>query len=136
MDDPRFQQFFANPQLPQQCRYEAIRAVVFDGQSLQTVATRFGLAYGTLRNLVSQFRAGIRQGRTPPFSLPFRAAGPRANHRNLAPNNPPLPIADCSLSNAIDPFARASPDYSCSCLSSLNSASIAWCATPAIPARA
>jgi hypothetical protein len=73
MDDPRFQQFFLNPDLPQQRRYEAIRAVVIEEQSLQAVAQRFGFAYGTLRNLVGQFRASIRQEQTPPFLLLLHA---------------------------------------------------------------
>jgi hypothetical protein len=38
MDDPRFQQFFGDPQLTAQRRYEAIRAVILDGQPLQATA--------------------------------------------------------------------------------------------------
>ena len=61
MDDPRCQQFFVEPQLTPQRHYEAIRAVVIEGQPLQDVAARFGFAYGTLRNVVAQFHACIRQ---------------------------------------------------------------------------
>jgi hypothetical protein len=32
MDDPRWQQFFVDPQLTQQRRYEAIRAVIMEGE--------------------------------------------------------------------------------------------------------
>ena len=50
MDDPRFQQFFVDPQHTPQRRYEAIRAVLLEGQPLQGAAARFGFAYGTLTN--------------------------------------------------------------------------------------
>ena len=136
MDDPRFQQFFAEPQSSQQRRYEAIRAVVIEEQPLQTVAERFGFAHGTLRNLVAQFRASIRQGRTPPFSSRPRADGPPANHRILGPINQRSPIAACSLSRVLGRSARASPGFTCFCRCSPNSALIAWCATQPIPARA
>ena len=75
MDDPRWQQFFSDPQAAPQRRYEAIRAVTIDQQPMAEVAERFGFTCGTVRNLVSQFRACIRQGRTPPFSPPRRADG-------------------------------------------------------------
>ena len=136
MDDPRFQQFFGDPQQTPQRRYEAIRAVILEGQPLPAAATRFGFAYGTLRNLVAQFRACIRQGRTPPFSLRPRAAGPPMNQRNRAPINRLSPIAGCSLSIESVRSAHVPPGSSCSCRCSPSSASITSCATPAIPARA
>jgi len=134
MDDPRLQQFFADPQLPQQRRYEAIRAAVSEGQPLQAVAARFGFAYGTLRNLVAQFRACIRQGRTPPFSLRSRADDPATPSR--APINQPSPTVGCSPWTDCAPCARASPGSSCSCLCSLNLASNASSGKRAIPAHA
>src|SRR6266849_1715520 len=115
MDDPRFQQFFVNPQQTLHRRYEAIRAVVIEGQALPAVAARFGFAYGTLRNLVAQFRACIRQGRTPPFSLRSRADGLLAIHRRLAPISQRSPTADCWRWIEIAPCARAWPGSSCSC---------------------
>ena len=136
MDDPRFQQFFADPQSSQQRRYEAIRAVVIEEQPLQAVAEHFGFAYGTLRNLVAQFRACIRQGQTPPFSPRSRAGGPPANHRSLVPISQRPPTADCWRWIDRTPSARALPGSSCFCLCSPTSAWIAWCATQAIPVRA
>jgi hypothetical protein len=136
MDDPRFQQFFVDPQPTPQRRYEAIRAVILEGQPLPVAAARFGFAYGTLRNLVAQFRACIRLGRTPPFSLRCHAGGPPTKQRNRAPTDLPSPIAGCSLSTAIARSARASPGSSCFCPYSLSSAWIAWFATQDIPARA
>ena len=136
MDDQRFQQFFAEPQPPQQRRYEAIRAVVVDGLPPRAVATRFGFAYGTLRNLIAQFRTSIRQGRTPPFSLWFRAGDLRPTTPRQVPIGPPAPIADCSPWTACNPSVPAWPDSFCFCLCSPNSASIASSAQPATPAHA
>ena len=136
MDDPRFQQFFVVPQQTPQRRYEAIRAVILEDQPLPVAAARFGFAYGTLRNLIAQFRACIRQGRTPPFSLRFHADDPPTNQRNRAPIDLPSPIAGCSLSTASARSTRALPASSCFYPCSPSSVWIAWFATQAIPARA
>jgi hypothetical protein len=136
MDDPRWQQFFADPQSTLQRRYEAIRAVTMDQQPMAEVAERFGFSYGTVRNLVSQFRACIRQGRMPPFLLPHRADDPSAPPPSRARFNPPAPMPGCCHAIVISPCARVWPDSSCFCLCSLNSASIASYAPPAIQARA
>lgn len=134
MDDPRLQQFFVDPQLTQQRHYEAIRAVLIDGQSAQTVAPRFGFTYGTLRNFLAQFRACIRQGRTPPFSPMLRADGPPPVVPSRAPIGPPAPIADCSPWTNLVRCARAWPDSFCFCPCSRNSASIVSFVKPPIPA--
>ena len=107
MDDPRFQQFFVDPQLAQQRHYESIRAVVVDGQPPQAVAARFGLAYGSLRNLLAQFRACIRQGRTPPFSPALHADGPPPATPSLTLSAPPSPTADSSPWTDLVPSVRA-----------------------------
>src|ERR1700722_16681445 len=100
MDDPRWQQFFGDPPSMPQRRYEAIRAVTMDQQPMAEVAERFGFTYGTVRNLVSQFRACIRQGRTPPFSPPRRADDPPVPPPNRARINPPAPMPACWCSIA------------------------------------
>lgn len=135
MDDPRWQQFFVDPQLTQQRRYEAIRAVIMEGEPAQDVAARFGFKHGTLRNLIAQFRACIRHGRTPPFSPLLRADGPPPVTPNRTFIAPPLPTADCLPRTRLVPSARASPDSFCSCPCSLNLASIASFAKRAIPAH-
>lgn len=71
MDDSLSRQFFLDPQAPLQRRYEAFRAVVVERQPLTEVARRFGYAYGTLRNLVTQFRGQCQAENVPPF-LPRR----------------------------------------------------------------
>jgi hypothetical protein len=136
MDDPRWQQFFRDPQSTQQRRYEVIRAVILDQQPMAEVATRFGVTYGTVRNFVSQFRACLSQGRMPPFSPRRRAADPPAPSPNHARFNPPAPMHACCHAVATSPSARAWPDSFCSCLCSLSSASSASFVRPAIPVRA
>ncbi len=76
MDDSLGRQFFLDPQAPLQRRYEAIRAVVVERQPLTEVAQRFGYAYGTLRNLVTQFHGQCRAEQVPPF-LPRRRVDDR-----------------------------------------------------------
>ena len=134
MDDPRFQQFFCEPHSTQQRRYEAIRAVVVEGQPPQAVAARFGFAYGTLRNLVAQFHADIRQGQTPPFSPASRADAPRPARPTAT--NPRPPTAGCSPCNNPDASARVWPDSSCSFPCSRGSVSTASSTKRATPARA
>lgn len=136
MDDPRWQQFFGDPQSTQQRRYEVIRAVILDQHPMAEVAKRFGVTYGTVRNFVSQFRACLSQGRTPPFSLRRRAGDPPALPPNRAHINPPAPMRACCHVIATSPSARVWPGSSCSCLCSRSSASIASFVRPAIPVRA
>ena len=97
MDDNLSRQFFLDPQTPGQRRYEALRAVVVERQPLTEVARRFGFAYGTLRNLVSQFHGQCRGGQVPPF-LPRRHGDDGAATTARPKRDPKLPtspIADC-----------------------------------------
>jgi hypothetical protein len=55
MDDTA-QQFFAQPTQTYHRRYEALRAVFVDGRSQKEVAEQFGYTYGTIRQLVFEFR--------------------------------------------------------------------------------
>lgn len=134
MDDPRL--FFANPQSTQHLRYEIVRTVLFEQQPMADVATRFGVTYGTVRNLVSQFRACLSQGRTPPFSLPRRAADPPAPPPRRARCNPPAPMPGCCHAIARSTSPRAWPGFFCSCLCLRNSTSDASCVKLAILVRA
>ena len=70
MDDTCFNDFFAHPSSALHRRFEALRAVFLDHRPLAEIARRFGYRYGTLRNLVSQFRAQCRADRPPLFSCP------------------------------------------------------------------
>ena len=70
MQDSLYRRFFLEPHQPLHRRYEALRAVLVDGQPQVEVAKRFGYTYNTLRRLVSDFRAQCRTGQVPPFSCP------------------------------------------------------------------
>jgi hypothetical protein len=95
MDNTRCRSFFAHPTQTLQRRYEALRAVFLDERPLNEVAQRFGYRYGTLRNLVAEFRAQSRAGQSPPFSPRRRMADPDprgAITRPLGPNPPRSPM--------------------------------------------
>jgi hypothetical protein len=68
MDESRCQDFFLRPNQTFHRRYEALRAFFLDRQPLAEVAQAYGYRYGTLRNLVAEFRARCHEGQVPPFS--------------------------------------------------------------------
>jgi DNA-directed RNA polymerase specialized sigma24 family protein len=61
MDDTSCREFFSQPTNPYHRRYEALRAVFVEGRSLKEVAEQFGLAYGSLRQMLYEFRQHCRQ---------------------------------------------------------------------------
>jgi len=73
MDGDRYDQFFLQPQDPWQRRYEALRAVFVEGQSMAEVAQRLDVAHGTVRNWASEFRNQQDQGQASPFFAPRMA---------------------------------------------------------------
>jgi len=73
MDDTACQNFFLQPAQMLHRQYEALRAVFVAHQPSPEVARQFGYRYGSLRNLVTDFRAQCQAGQAPPFS-PRRAA--------------------------------------------------------------
>lgn len=86
-DDPR-RRFFLQPHDPTQRRYEAIRAVVIEGLPIQQAAERFGFAYGTLRNLLSQFSRQT-QDEAPPAPPPFSPRRDAAGRQQSGPATNP-----------------------------------------------
>lgn len=56
MDDTARQTFFTQPMQTYHRRYEALRAVFVDGRSQKDVAAEFGFTYGSMRQLVFDFR--------------------------------------------------------------------------------
>jgi hypothetical protein len=78
MDDTACQNFFLQPTQTLHRQYEALRAVFVAHQPLPQVARQFGYGYGSLRNLVTDFRAQCRAGQAPPFSPRPVADGPAA----------------------------------------------------------
>ena len=68
MDRTPYREFFSRPTHPHHRRYEALRAVFLDGRSQKEVADHFGYRYGTLRQLVHEFRRhGLDGGEASPF---------------------------------------------------------------------
>jgi len=101
MDDIPCQDFFLHPTQVLHRQYEAVRAVFVEHRPLPQVAQQFGYSYGSLRNLVADFRARYRAGQAPPFSLirfvVARPAAARTRHR-VSRRCPPSPTAANSLS--------------------------------------
>ena len=56
MNRSDYTDYFLNPEQANHRRYEALRAVFVEEESLQDVAQRFGLTYGSIRNWTSDFR--------------------------------------------------------------------------------
>jgi transposase-like protein len=69
MEGLDYRAYFLQPSDVSQRRYEALRAVFVEQQSLKHVAGRFDVSYGTVRNWVSEFRRSCDAGQAPPFSL-------------------------------------------------------------------
>jgi hypothetical protein len=128
MDDTLCERFFLQPAPLLQRRYEALRAVFVDHRPMQEVAQQFGYRYGSLRNLVTEFRGQCRGGPAPPFSPRRPAAGPVAvtpPRSRFTPSHRQSPTADNSRSPRGATSAAASPASSCSCPCWHASASIA-----------
>jgi hypothetical protein len=76
MDDTLGRQFFAQPINPVHRRYEAVRAVIYDGRPQTEVAEHFGYQPSTLRQLVYEFRRFCRSEHPPDRSPFFRNPNP------------------------------------------------------------
>jgi hypothetical protein len=74
MDDTAYQQFFTQPTHTYQRRYEALRAIFVEGRSQKDVAEEFGFTYGTMRQLVFDFRQVCNDDDNPTESFFFETA--------------------------------------------------------------
>ena len=72
MDDTSIRRFFEQPTNPYHRQYEALRAVFLDGRRQKEVAEEFGYQYGTMRQLVYEFRKRCNSNDTSTESLRFR----------------------------------------------------------------
>ena len=70
MDDAACRAFFERPTQTYHRRYEALRAVFVDQRSQKDVAIAFGFTYGTMRQLVREFRRYRDDGQEQ-FESPF-----------------------------------------------------------------
>lgn len=62
-----YKSYFMQPAEAAQRRYEALRCVFVEEQSMKQVAQRYDLSYGTIRNWVSEFSRAQEAGQSPPF---------------------------------------------------------------------
>ena len=68
MNNVDYASYFLCPEETTQRRYEVLRAVFVDEESMQVVAERFGLNSGTVRNWVCEFCQTRDSGKAPLFS--------------------------------------------------------------------
>ena len=110
MDDTIAEGFFRQPVQILHRRYEALRAFFVEHRSLANIAREFRYSYGTLRNLVSQFRRQCQAGEVAPF-LPRHAADdhptPSPCHQPRALKHPPSPTAGNSAEPPVVKCTRA-----------------------------
>lgn len=100
MDDTCCQDFFARPSSTLHRRFEALRAVFLEHRPLTEVARQLGYRYGTLRNLVSQFRAQCQIGQPPPF-LPARPTDVPKGHDLITLQFNPIPKPRPTATNSL-----------------------------------
>lgn len=67
MNGGDYSSYFLCPEEESQRRYEVLRSVFVDEDSMQEAAEHFGIGYGTVRNWVSDFRRTVDAGQRPPF---------------------------------------------------------------------
>ncbi len=70
MDGTAYRKFFEQPTQTYHRRYEALRAVFVDQRSQKEVAEEFGFTYGSMRQLVFEFRQDCDRQHEPTES-PF-----------------------------------------------------------------
>ncbi|MBL8797286.1 MAG: hypothetical protein JNM56_25515 [Planctomycetia bacterium] len=137
MDDSLCLPFFRQPTQTLHRRYEALRAFFVDHRPLPEIATAFGYRYGTLRNLVTEFRAQCRADQVPPFS-PHPAGDGQSTtipaQRSLTCRRS---LTAGNWSGVRDNAgARASPESSSSCPCWPSSVSLTWSPKPVTPVPA
>src|SRR6266545_344006 len=89
-------ELFAHPAQPNQRRYEALRAYLYEGASLDQAAGRFGYTPATLNSLPPDLRAG-KLPRFPPAGKPGRNTAPKKNPADQASTSPATSGRDTRL---------------------------------------
>jgi len=95
MDDTAYRDFFTQPTQTYHRQYEALRAVFVDARKQKEVAEQFDFTYGTMRQLVFDFRQLV-DGQDKPSESPFfETLLPAATPPTIRVNRPrrSLPIA-------------------------------------------
>ncbi len=88
--------YFLRPQQTNHRRYEALRSVFVEEESMRDVASRFDVSYGTVRNWVSEFCRCQDTSNELPFFRTF-----------IEGDHPAFQIAKMSTSPS--PMSRHSP---------------------------
>ena len=84
MDRQGYMDYFVQPVEASHRRYETLRCVFVEGQPMKSVAQRFQVSYGTVRNWASEFCRMRDTGQSPPFFLHRRVDAPRSASRRPA----------------------------------------------------
>jgi len=138
MDDTAYREFFKQPTQTYHHRYEALRAVFVDQRSQKEVAEEFGFTYGSMRQLVFEFRQYCDTQDEPtesPFfemsmsDVPSRVTTTAPIHLYPIDANSFYRIANRCVSE------QERQACSCSCLCWLSWGSTSWCSRPAIRGR-
>jgi hypothetical protein len=111
-----------------------LRAYFVQQRPLREIATQFGYTYGTLRQVIHEFRSQCRAG-TPPLCSRPRSTDVRPDPQRLVPRRPKSPTDAACASNQDDGCGVESRASSCSCRCWPTSASINSSKWRAIPAR-
>jgi hypothetical protein len=109
MHDIPCHDFFLHPTQVLHRQYEAIRAVFVEHRPLPQVAQQFGYSYGSLHNLVADFRARCRAGQAPLFSPNRRAVAHTAPARIRSPVNPRQPPPRTAANSPSPPGVPCEP---------------------------
>jgi transposase len=88
MSEQAYKAFFLQPSDPMQQRYETLRSVFVEQQTMQQAAAQFGVHYGTVRKWASEFRYQRENQQPSPFFSNHNAAAPSLP-RKKAPSNMP-----------------------------------------------
>lgn len=87
MNATTYDQFFLQPTDTSHRRYEVLRAIFVDQQSISDVARQFALSYRTVANWTSEFRSQWDAGQIPPFFNSLAEVAPVARRTtHLRPN--------------------------------------------------
>jgi len=120
-----YQNYFVHPAEAAHRRYEALRSVFVEEQSMKEVAQRHDISYGTIRNWVSEFCRGQDGGQPPPFSPRHRVGVPRPTNSLLMTKirKSKSPMSRRCLWRPDGDWSRGTRASSCSCPCSHKSAS-------------
>ncbi len=94
MNGSDYSSYFLGPVEESHVRYEALRAVFVEGDSMQNVAQQFEVSYGTVRNWVADFRRGHDAGQPPPFSFHRREVARQVVSGATIGRKLPLPMSE------------------------------------------